>query len=768
MPTSGIINFLEQLVICCNPAAYGRFNVRTGKGYTTVREPITSEVIGAHAANTQPILSYPLVGDQTRVGVLDLDNHDKSLTWEQMEEAAGPMVDSLRADGFHPMLVRSGSGSGIHVWIFCSQFKPARSMRRYLAALARRHGFKPGAGGVAKCEVEVFPKQDGVEGDELGSGIALPFARSSLPLSDEFEPLDLTSWRPPPLNTLFSSGEVLAEYSGAPEQKLLPRIYSVLEGDLEEATAALKTVPSDSRDVWITVGHVMKFTFGEAGFTAWCDWSTKSENAASPDELRKRWNGFKPRGHVNLGTVFHLGQQHGWNGPSHPIVRKFNARYGILTRGRLTLIIDKLARTESDELLVTLGKATFLDRYAAYRMPSPVSSKKGAPLTEAQFWLQHELADHYTEVIFDPSRPPGRCGTAYNVWQGFAYDPFPGDWSMFQEHLRENISNGDERLYRWLVNWMAWVVQNPGKPPGTAAVLQGAPGTGKTVVGGHFGAVWKPHAIELTHQHHVSGHFNAFVFGRKFIFIDEGTYGGDKVSAGALKTRITEPYIIMEAKGVDAIKVPNRAAYMIASNNDSVVAADLGDRRWMVFRVGDGRKEDHAFFAAMEEQMRAGGYQAMLYDLQHHNWSVGPDPRRVIHTAALFDQVKRNLSPELRYIHLFLDRAQLPEAGLTRQNRVTIQELFNDMRNLVPNANYATSETLGRTLTKALGGAFTKRLAGRYQENPDAPERTTTVRTTEYTFAPLADCRARFERHVGMPIDWSADTPDWLPGDAIM
>jgi hypothetical protein len=158
----------------------------------------------------------------------------------------------------------------------------------------------------------------------------------------------------------------------------------------------------------------------------------------------------------------------------------------------------------------------------------------------------------------------------------------------------------------------------------------------------------------------------------------------------------------------------------------------------------------------------------MLYDLLHHDWSGGPDPRRVIHTAGLFDQVKRNLGAEARYLYEVLDRGQLPGADMKDRCRVTIGELVADMRRSVPNANYATAETLGRAIAKALDGTFTKRLAGRYTGDPHAPDGIIHVRSTEYTFRPLAECRARFTRYVGMPVDWSVDAPDWLPGDAIM
>jgi hypothetical protein len=733
-----------------------------------VTESVTAEAIRTHAANKQPIMVFPLMGDQTRVAVLDFDNHDGSLTWEQMAESVRPIVDSLQADGLKPSLFRSGGGGGIHVWIIWKAPQAAKRVRVYLAELLHRHGFKSGSGGVAKGEAEIFPKQSAVEPGSFGSGIALPLARQSAPLNADLTPLDSATWVPPSGDALFSDPHALITVSSGEARTAQAVDCVVLQGDFEEAEAALKNVPSDDYGLWITIGHALKGAFGEEGFRLWHEWSAKSPKAENEAALRKRWRSFRPRGDVSLGTVFHHGQQNGWNGPSEPVVRKFNARYGILTRGNRTLIIDKLAQTESDELLVTLSKATFLDRYAAYRMPSQGAGGRSRAVTEAQYWLQHPLADHYTEVIFDPSRPPGRCGKALNVWRVFAFAPAPGDWSLFQEHLLENICRGDNILYQWLINWMAGAVQQPGHPIGTVPILQGLPGTGKSIVARHFGALWKPHAVELTHSNHVTGHFNAHVFGRRFIFIDEGTFGGDKSSAGVLKTRITEPFFMLEAKGVDAIRVANRSVYMIASNNESIVAADVGDRRWMVFQVGEGRKEDHAFFSAMDKQMQTGGYQGLLYDLLHHNCQAGPDPRKVIHTAALFDQVKRNLSPEARYLYEVLDRGQLPHTDAMDRNRVTITDLLADLRKSVPNAQYATAETLGRTISKTLNRTFTKRLAGRYFDDPYSPDGVINVRSTEYTFLPLPECRARFAGFMGMPVEWSEDAADWLPGDAIM
>ena len=77
--------------------------------------------------------------------------------------------------------------------------------------------------------------------------------------------------------------------------------------------------------------------------------------------------------------------------------------------------------------------------------------------------------------------------------------------------------------------------------------------------------------------------------GKRFIFIDEGIFGGSRQDIGVIKTRITEPILMFEQKGIDPIKMQNHTIFMVASSEEAVVPADLGDRRWQVLEVSDAR-----------------------------------------------------------------------------------------------------------------------------------------------------------------------------------
>ena len=169
-----------------------------------------------------------------------------------------------------------------------------------------------------------------------------------------------------------------------------------------------------------------------------------------------------------------------------------------------------------------------------------------------------------------------------------------------------------------------------------------------------------------------------------------------------MKTRITEPYVTLEPKGIDAIRVRNRSIYMIASNEASIVPADLADRRWQIFEVGNRNREDRAYFGALDDQLESGGREAMLYDLLHRDITSGPDPRRTIKTAGLFEQILRAQGPEFRYIFQILDEGILPQpkapgngAGVT-----TIQAMYEEMRATQPNAQFVHVQYFGRQLNK--------------------------------------------------------------------
>ena len=96
-----------------------------------------------------------------------------------------------------------------------------------------------------------------------------------------------------------------------------PRQSSTQPEDLERARAALKFIPADDRDDWVSIGMVLKTAFGESGWHVWDEWSRTSEKFNAADQLHK-WKSFQGSDR-QLGTLFHLAKQHGWEPPAAPV-----------------------------------------------------------------------------------------------------------------------------------------------------------------------------------------------------------------------------------------------------------------------------------------------------------------------------------------------------------------------------------------------------------------------------------------------------------------
>jgi len=759
--------FVADIAGHCRTDCYSAFNVRSGKSYSLRKADVTPEAIDRHLKNKQPVAVYLTKGEFTRAAALDVDNHDGETDWNTVVEKIRPVVDELRRLGFKPLLVRSGGGNGIHIWFLWKAPQLTRKVRLLLAAVLSKFGLKNGAKGIAEGTVEIFPKQNFVEEGKVGNPIGAPFARQSLPLDDNFAPRRLDRYTPPRIEDLHCPpiDEFGDEYfepeasSALSAQPTSPIPDTVLASDDEEARSALKQITADDYDDWWRIGIILKHSFGENGFAIWEEWSATSSKYPGPEECRKVWDGLNPDGSLGIGTLFYMAQKNGWNGPSDPIIRKMNAKYGIVTSGNKTMIVEKIPH-DANSSFSWISKFVLKDRYcsAKVEISSGENGTKFVPM--ADYWLAHRKASHYQLVDFNPSLPPGDNGKTWNTWTGFAVQASEGDWSLLKEHILGNVCQGDRELYEWLLNWMALGVQRPGDVIGTAVVLSGLPGTGKGVLAHAYGGLWGRHYTTITHEAHVRGRFNSHLFGQRLVFIDEGMWGGNRQNAGVMKTRVTEPYIIIEPKGIDPILVKNRCIYMIASNEASIVPADISDRRWQLFEVGDRNREDHEYFGALFEQLENGGREAMLYDLQRREISTGPDPRRTIKTAGLFEQVLRAQGPEFRYIFQLLDEGNLPQSNADGNGPgvTTIRAMYEEMQENHPNARYVHMTSFGRQLNQVFPNIRTAQngtyLKG-YGTNLEGK------RSTRYCFPSLEECRRDFERYVGQSVPWSNDLTDW-------
>jgi phage/plasmid-associated DNA primase len=365
-------------------------------------------------------------------------------------------------------------------------------------------------------------------------------------------------------------------------------------------------------------------------------------------------------------------------------------------------------------------------------------------------WWKNRQRREVQGIVFDPTREavPGY----YNLWRGFAVEPIPGDWSLFQQHIREVIASGDEAIYQYTIHWMADCVQRPADKPGVTLVLRGDEGLGKGTFATQFGKLFGSHFKHITHSEHLVGRFNAHLVDALLVFADEAFWAGDKQAEGILKTMVTEETLNFEDKYIRAIPLANHIHIIIASNNEWVVPVGLKGRRFCVLDVSNTHEEDHDYFAAILAQMNQGGREALLYHLLYEVNLDGVNLRNFPRTSALFDQIQKSMKPVERFWFDRLNQGSFSEIAPENLDwpesaNISCTALYALYTEFIGNSRQKLSPSeFGKELRKCLPPEGFVRVQHRISGSKQRPY--------FYIFPPLADCRAHFQSQVKAPITW--------------
>ena len=250
---------------------------------------------------------------------------------------------------------------------------------------------------------------------------------------------------------------------------------------------------------------------------------------------------------------------------------------------------------------------------------------------ELMAWAKHPMARTYTAgVVFLPGREaPDNC---FNTWTGFSVEPIQniGLLAGIHYHLKEVVCAGKAELYEYLLKWIAYTIQNPDKPAGAAIVLRGLKGCGKGTLGHFLRAIWGIHGLHISNPKHLVGNFNSHLADICFLFADEAFYSGDKQHESVLKTLITEPTVIIERKGIDAVSQPNFLKILMATNAEFAVPASRDERRYCVFDVSSFHIGNTTYFNTLHADCKSQEVQAaFLFEMLNTDltgWHTGDIP----------------------------------------------------------------------------------------------------------------------------------------------
>lgn len=374
-------------------------------------------------------------------------------------------------------------------------------------------------------------------------------------------------------------------------------------------------------------------------------------------------------------------------------------------------------------------------------------------------WLKHPDRREYRKVVFHLNKAAARPDEL-NLWRGFAIEPAPGDYPLFKEHLLQNVCRGNCDHLHYLMSVLAQMFQEPWRKVGVAIVLIGEMGTGKSKVSEILGSIIGPiHAPAFDKLEHATGRFRGHLEQTLLARIEEGHAPSRVEDVSTLKHLITAPTVLIERKGLDPYSAPSYARFIITSNAKQAVAASVGERRLFVLNVGNGRKRDAKFFAALDKEMEAGGYAAFLHDLLHYDYSNVNFASPPV-TEGLDEQIRLGFSAEEKWLEailtegrfLFADggrnRGEWPDAGAFEIDKETVVQSFRDY--VTGYKSPASPQQVGVFLSKQIPGLKQVR------------RRECGGRVSYWVFPALADVRAAFvENHPGYVF---ADDPEDVPG----
>jgi hypothetical protein len=261
-------------------------------------------------------------------------------------------------------------------------------------------------------------------------------------------------------------------------------------------------------------------------------------------------------------------------------------------------------------------------------------------------------ARRYSDIQFAPA--PAQVGeNTFNLFRGFSVEPQAGDCTVLKEFIRDVICAGDQVVFDWVWMWLAHMVQRPGEKPGTALVIWGEGGAGKGIFGELVRSLVAPYGVLFGRADDVTGKFSGPLHVMNIVGVsEEATFSGDPRVANELKSKITAPTLMVEAKHAQPIEMNTSMRYIIDSNHANAVniEGNNSERRFCVCKVSSHRVGDLDYLVdTVLAAIRGDELKALMHELQNYKPEGGT--WKAVRIAPLTEDRKAMRAESLKGVH---------------------------------------------------------------------------------------------------------------------
>lgn len=272
---------------------------------------------------------------------------------------------------------------------------------------------------------------------------------------------------------------------------------------------------------------------------------------------------------------------------------------------------------------------------------------RGDDIKRHPYWISRG-AYYLDQVGFDPSGKDG--GVKLNTWKGWPIKPKEGDCGYLLdllEYLCSGDANGDA-AYEWLLNWMAYPLQNPGAKMASAVIMHGPQGTGKSTVFQTLAKIYGDYSTVLN-QRGLEDKFNSdWSDSKLFILAEEVVTRAEMWHIkNELKELVTGEWIRINPKNIAAYRQRNQVNIAYLSNEGQPLPLENDDRRHLVVYTPPAK--DEAYYDKVFLELENGGVEAFYYYLLQRDLSGFHPKKRPPATEAKARLIALSSPSELRF-----------------------------------------------------------------------------------------------------------------------
>lgn len=620
--------------------------VKGTKGMAWTKDALTPARLAKHLNGGPARGVCPIKAGEstTMVGLLDLDSHKGESTWDEMTQAADDVIGALLMDGIigHPW--RSSGGNGIHIIALWDEPQDAHSVRCSLTEALESCGYTNGTDGVAKRQIEVFPKQDSVPIDGYGNQFILPLAGKSEPL------IPALGYEPGGRE----AAESMAWLSSVPVVLRNRPLRSVSSdrppGDVDRLRAALAAIPNDGDgvdyDAWRDIIFAIHHATSGAGIALAHEFSSRSAKY-DPVFLDERvWPYVKATGGITEATIFAKARDAGW-------VEDVSGEFEVIEQAREpegadvpwpTFSRDKAGRIESTATNAQLalhrpdvtGYRLGYDEFMGRRVIARHGEQSWRPFKDSDYF---EIRVQLERVGFikpgqDLVREAVRCVAEHESFDSavqwansLAWDGVSRVERFFQRYLgvADTAYHRAVSVYLWTA--LAGRCMDPGCKVDMVPVLIGDQGSGKTSMVEAI-APTDEAFIEINLDQRNEDQMARSLRGKLVGELAElrGLAGREAEDIKAWISRRHEEIRALYAEF--HTKYPRRLVMIGTGNNPEFLSDDTGERRWLPLHVGS---TDLDALRADRDQLWAEG--VAMWRLMGVQWSEAQTLAKGEHSA---------------------------------------------------------------------------------------------------------------------------------------